>query len=328
MFVVLNTEIEMKLSIVIPVYNMEKYVERCLDSITSQSTFAPNEYEVIVVNDGSTDSSQQILDSYDWKGINHLIIAKSNGGLSDARNVGFIYVKGDYTWFVDSDDWIEKNCLNSIFQLLKGEDVLHFTSYYRDYDHGMSVVKFKTAADNGPNLVKGRFLFPVQFSIYKTSFLKENNLSFHFNIVMEDLHFTPRALYKAKSVVVSSIPVYHYYQREGSIMKSKVNTKRIQDRIWISHDLYAFMINHVCKEDQREWSECIITDINAIMFDACRSGENEHLHLVRKYINGEKHLTHLLKYSDNFKNQIWYYLGKFLGGDFYSAYSILYKLRY
>lgn len=318
----------MKISIIIPVYNMEQYIEKCLNSVISQPSVSKDSFEVIVVNDGSKDSSQSIIDSYDWKGVNHLLLQKENGGLSSARNYGFPHVHGEYVWFVDSDDWIDEDCLTKIYPLLNNVDVLHFPKYYRETSNESFVTGCESSGSNGPDIVKGKYQYPVQFTIYRTDFLKQHNLSFKHGIVMEDLHFTPRALYKAKYVQVANFPVYHYLQREGSIMNETVKPKRLEDRIWISHDLYKYMEENVQEADKQRWSECIVTDVNAIMFDAFRSRNPEIIDMVHPFINKEKHLTKLLKYSDNNRNRMWYYLSKLCFGNFFFVYNILYKIRY
>lgn len=318
----------MKLSIVIPVYNMEKYVERCLESVISQPSTSFEDFEIIVVNDGSIDKSQEIIESFDWKGIKHILLEKENGGLSDARNFGFSYVNGEYVWFVDSDDWIDADCINKILPHLENVDVVHFPKYYRNTDVDENIKGFESYAKSGVELATDNYQYPVQFSIYRTDFLKNNKLSFQLGIVMEDLHFTPRALYKAESIKILNFPVYHYYQRCGSIMNEKVTKKRLLDRIWISKNLYEFMNDNVSQVDKRRWSECIVTDVNAIMFDAFRSHDYGLIKLSEKYINNVPHLTKLLSYSKNINNRLWYWLGKLLFGNFFIVYSILFKLRY
>lgn len=307
---------------------MEQYIEKCLNSVISQPSVPFDEFEVIVVNDGSKDSSQEILDKYDWKGVNHLLLQKENGGLSSARNHGFPHAQGEYVWFVDSDDWVDEDCLKRIIPMLDGADVIHFPSYYRETMDNTFVQGCLCVGNTGPEIIKSSYQYPVQFSIYRTQYLKDNNLAFQFGIVMEDLHFTPRALYKAKTVHVADFPVYHYLQREGSIMKESVKPKRLTDRIWISHDLYRYMNENVTERDKKRWAECIVTDVNAIMYDAFRSNNQEIKDMVRPYINKEKHLTLWLKYSNNNRNRMWFYLSKLCFGNFYFVYSVLYKIRY
>lgn len=319
---------KIKLSIVIPVYNMEKYLKRCLDSIILDNNEVKEMIEVVVVNDGSVDNSKKIIQLYDWHGFNHIELNKENGGLSDARNYGFNYANGEYVWFIDSDDWIEKNCISQIIPLLDGIDAIHFPSYFQQFDDRYVIKSGHSSGNSGRELTQGEYQYPVQFTIYRKEFLKDNNLSFQYGILMEDLHFSPRALYKADTVRVLSTPVYHYYQRPGSIMKSNVSKKRLDDRIWISRDLYNFMLENVLKEDRKKWAECIVTDVNAIMFDAFRSHDYELMMLSKQFVDRVPYLTEWLRFSKNRNNRIWYWTSRILCGNYFNVYSVLFKLRY
>ena len=106
------------LSIIIPVYNVEQYLPRCLDSVLQQD-IPYEEYEVIVVNDGSPDSSLAIAESYARRYPNVKVVTRQNGGLSAARNTGLEYAKGEYVWFVDTDDRIASNCIRYLCNYAK-----------------------------------------------------------------------------------------------------------------------------------------------------------------------------------------------------------------
>ena len=319
----------MKLSIVVPIYNVAPYIEKCAKSLLSQSA-NKDIFEVIFVNDGTTDDSIEILhETIDFEqNRNFFLVEKENGGLSSARNYGMKYITGEYVWFVDSDDWVDENAIEKILPYLNNVDALHFPTYYREDATDTSIVSVNAQGTTGRQITSGEYQFPVQFTIYKTEFLTHNNLEFQKGILMEDLHFTPRALYLAKDVKICKFPVYHYLQRAGGIMLSDVSKKRIYDRIWISKDLFEFSQKHVSNEDVNLWSECIAIDVNAIMYDACRSNDKEILDIAKSYINKERQHTYVLKFSRNFKNRIWYYISLVCFGNFYHTYRILYKLRY
>lgn len=115
----------MKLSIIIPVYNVESYIDECLHSVTSQKDF--KDYEIVIVNDGTLDNSMEIVDCYRRKCNNIKVIHQKNSGLSIARNTGLKHASGEYVWFVDSDDWIVEDAISYLHPLLcKGADVLAF----------------------------------------------------------------------------------------------------------------------------------------------------------------------------------------------------------
>ena len=113
----------LKLSIIIPVYNVEKYIEKCLVNCAQQDC-CTDSYEIIVVNDGTKDNSLAIAEDVARRYDNIYITSQLNAGLSEARNKGLSLAKGEYVWFVDSDDWIDTNCLTDIMKYLTGIDVL------------------------------------------------------------------------------------------------------------------------------------------------------------------------------------------------------------
>ena len=108
-----------KISVIVPVYNMEKYLSKCLDSLLNQTL---EEIEIIAVNDGSTDLSASILQTYESKSDKITVISKENGGLSDARNHGFLHAKGDYVAFLDSDDFVDCDMYRVMYEKAKEGD--------------------------------------------------------------------------------------------------------------------------------------------------------------------------------------------------------------
>ena len=123
-----------KLSIIIPVYNTEEYLPRCLNSCLEQDLLA-NEYEIIAINDGSSDNSLQILNAYALKYPNIRVINQENRGLGATRNRGLNLAIGEYIWFVDSDDWVLENCLLDIYENCKDVDILETDRAYLYKDH-------------------------------------------------------------------------------------------------------------------------------------------------------------------------------------------------
>ena len=125
----------MKLSIILPTYNMEKYLERCLDSVINQD-IKKTDYEIIIINDESTDNSLQIAQKYALKHRNIIIHSKKNGGLGAARNTGLEIAKGEYIYFLDTDDYITENSLSSIIKIVKDHEleILTFISSMTTHD--------------------------------------------------------------------------------------------------------------------------------------------------------------------------------------------------
>ena len=195
----------MILSIVIPVSNVEKYIEKCLLSCIHQDV-SYNDYEIIVVNDGSLDNSLTIAERITSSLINVRIVSQPNLGLSAARNKGLSLVRGEFVWFIDSDDWIEENSLGRIISMLKNQiDILQL-QYRKVYENGRPNVEvpfcFVDGTKSGEEMILlGGLPAPAQFSIYRTEFLRTNSLRFYEGILHEDSEFKPRATYLAKSII-------------------------------------------------------------------------------------------------------------------------------
>lgn len=240
----------MKLSIIVPVYNVEDYITQCLNSLLDQD-LGQDDYEIIIVNDGSNDSSDKIANEYVQRHKNVQIINRENGGLSAARNTGLKNAKGEYVWFVDSDDWIEANSLNTLIRLLdKNElDVLCFgVKCYHNAEHidsSNSPTEYVEQVMHGADFVSKVKMIPAAWAaVYRRSFLSENKLTFYEGILHEDEEFTPRAYFLANKIMYLHKHVYYYRQREGSIMKSARNAKRAVDYLTIADSLYDFALKH------------------------------------------------------------------------------------
>lgn len=241
----------MKLSIIVPVYNVADYLPKCLDSLLAQD-LPQNEYEIIVVNDGSTDNSGDIAQQYADKYANITLINQSNQGLSGARNTGIKHANGEYIQFVDSDDYIEKNVLGGLMKQVEKDDldVLRY-NYHNINTKGDIFVPFKSGkpyVDYSSIVVTGeKFLqerlgygcYAWQF-IIKTNMLTTNQCFFKNGIYFEDTQWTPRMLLLAKRVSSTEIVVYNYLWRIGSITlpdnEHKVK-KIIEDKISLIKDL-------------------------------------------------------------------------------------------
>lgn len=236
-----------RLSIIIPVYNVEQYLAKCLDSVLQQD-IPLEEYEVIVVNDGSPDGSMAIAEYYASKYSSVKVITRPNGGLSAARNTGLEHAQGEYVWFVDSDDWIEPCSLKEITEFTSSNqlDVLCINLQLA-FDDG-HIEPYSITLHEGGKVREGAdFLCNVNMppaavcGIYRRDFLIENNLKFYEGILHEDQEFTPRAYYLAGRITLLDKPIYNYYQRTGSIMKSGKSVKRCKDLLTVADSLYSFM---------------------------------------------------------------------------------------
>ena len=238
-----------ELSIIVPVYNVEKYLFDCLYSIFSQN-YSLDKFEVIVVNDGTKDDSMKIVDSFRTYS-NLVVIEQNNQGLSAARNAGLNIASGEYVWFIDSDDTIEQSSIYSLMSLVmyKKYDMLCFGLYKIDEETGdkkkESFSKKSYSLLNRVSLGKEclkrinitgcsvRFLF-------RRNFLIENNLFFHKGIYHEDMEYSVKTLFLAKSVYLADLYLYNYLIRKtGSIMTS-YNIKKNLDCLEIVKEIDRF----------------------------------------------------------------------------------------
>ena len=238
----------MLFSVIIPVYNVEQYLKDCLDSVLNQ-TFA--DWEAICVNDGSTDSSAAILKEYAEKDSRIKAIMQQNAGTAAARNTGLKAAKGDYIFFLDSDDWIEDNALQIIADCLNGEDILCFSGRrFLEADNSycpadkLLAKQYANGIDyyNENALLSRDFAFVcVVLRVYKTSFLISNKLYFDDDVSFEDNLWVPIMLYYAVSVKVIPNALYYYRVREGSKMQD-VSLARKRDMLKVADRLAAFFI--------------------------------------------------------------------------------------
>lgn len=232
------------LTIVIPVYNVSQYVEKCVRSCYKQNV-SNSKFEIIIINDGSTDDSLEICEKLKKEYRELKIISQKNKGLSGARNTGLRNANGKYVWFVDSDDWIEEDCLTVLFEQLKWHDVDLFWMGHDVIYKGISNRKYIPNKMDNPITGEELFvkhlnnLFYIWKFIFKKEFLINNNLEFYEGILYEDLEFTPRALLTAKSCYTIPHSFYNYLMRSGSIINN-ISTRNIEHRFFILNRLNQF----------------------------------------------------------------------------------------
>lgn len=234
----------MLLSIIIPVYKVEKYIGKTLDSISAQNDCLSN-VEVIVVNDGTPDNSMEIVNAYTGKIQNLVIIEQSNGGLSSARNTGLKRAKGKYVWFVDSDDWLERDSIGRVTKELNADigktDIFCFK--IREYGEAGDFLcekyfPFKdiTYLEGTSFLLSSISFAPMQQYMIKREFLENNCLLFAEGVLHEDIEFAPKMLMKARQVCVIPEVSYCYLRRSGDNItgnKNSINEKRLKSLSFI-----------------------------------------------------------------------------------------------
>ena len=243
-----------KLSIIVPIYNVEQYLRKCVDSLLNQDILS-TEYEIILVEDGGHDKCPQICDDYAAAHDNIRVVHRKNGGLSAARNSGIEIARGEYIMFVDSDDYLQPNVLAALLKRMVEEqlDILRY-NYQNVRENGEVFVPFKTGKpyfDYSSEVVDGETFLNERlgYACYAWAFVLKRELLegciFTPSIYFEDTDWTPRMLLKAKRAASTEMIVYNYLWREGSITLPDNPTKKkkvLEDKIKL---LYGF------KEHQR-----------------------------------------------------------------------------
>ena len=236
----------MKFSIIVPVYNVELYLEDCLNSLLNQDF---DDYEIILVNDGSTDGSQNICENYGKRYQKIKYYKKENGGLSDTRNYGLDRAIGEYIIFVDSDDWIKAGTLGKFnFALAKPKDVLvtRFIEAYPEYmkpkdEKFEAYLQQQFTNDRAVEwlMKKSENSWPAQKNIISKNFIDMNNLRFSVGRLHEDVEWTAKVCLYANSFQgFSDVWYYHRMERPGSITNS-IKAKNIIDVIEMATSFFS-----------------------------------------------------------------------------------------
>lgn len=231
-----------RISIIVPVYNVEQYIERCIESIVNQSF---SDLEIILVNDGSTDDSGIICESYARKDKRIRVINKKNGGLSSARNIGLDNITGEYLMFVDGDDFIERNMVEKLYSFMKKNNVACCVGGYQTVTESGDVIQIYKSCNmqimSGIEALDWHYTKKVSLfnlvcvwgKLYKSSIW--TNIRFRENLIYEDIDVMPEIFLKIEKLLIISSSDYNYVQRSNSIMHTmeKNRTKYYKDAIEI-----------------------------------------------------------------------------------------------
>lgn len=250
---------EMKLSYIVTVYNTENMIARCMNSLFDQN-LETDEYEILLVDNGSTDNSGSVCDEYAAKYKNVRVLHLENLGAGASRNSGIKAAKGEYIWYIDSDDLIEPNVTRTLLYKAIDQklDVISFDPQLAWEDENLNVIRtepFIITNKSGKEVMNGEeYSLNVGMpsaqwcSLYRRQFLLDNNLWFIEKITYEDQEYTPRAYYLAKRASHVNVIVYNYIQRPGSITKCIDNKeRRANDYLTVCDSLYKFVNNNNLK---------------------------------------------------------------------------------
>lgn len=296
----------MLISIIVPIYEVEKYIARCASSLLHQ-TASREYYEVIFVNDGTKDNSIGVLHSViDFDRFsNFYLVEKENGGLSSARNYGLSFVKGDYIWFVDSDDWIEEDSVERLISLLRNDpDVLIMSQVFKNHSDGQSLMFKQTYKLVCSGIEALRLSLPnmAPMHICRRDFLASNNITFKAGILHEDAEFTPRVKFLANTCTIIDKPLYHYYMRDGSISHI-VNPIRVYSYFAVLDSLSQFLVEQVRVDDYVCFSASFAADIYSLLNISTKMPEGIQTE-VNDYFKNNPQLAKMMILNSNLKSKV------------------------
>lgn len=248
-------------SIIIPIYNIEKYLEKCIKSLINQTY---RNLEIILINDGSTDESARICEEYKEQDNRIVFINKKNGGAASAKNKGLKVAKGDYITFVDSDDFIEPDMIEYMVNTIKkyNSDIIQcsFTNLYKNTERFKQdkIVEQKISSKDFLEL----FLTKWDSSLFWNKLFKRDvieNVFFKEGRCIDDEFFTYKCVINSKSIVTSNKIVYNYRMRKSGVMKSESSQKQIlKDRVDYLYERYE-LVRKIYKDLDKDFLEHLLT---------------------------------------------------------------------
>lgn len=263
---------KIKISVIVPIYNVEKYITGCMDSLVSQ---AFDNYEIIAVNDGTPDNSMKYVYELEQKHPNIKICERENGGLSAARNTGIEHASGKYIMFCDSDDELQTNCLQMLYDEAEKNnlDMLLYDAeciYDEIVGQGKSDNPYmrcnitEKVLDGGRMLEelleKGKYTASACLYLMKRDFLIQNKLKFYEGILHEDELFTPVAIINTERIEHRNWLIYKRHFRDGSIMTSNNMDKRMKSFAVVIKELTRFMNCELETINEKKFFKRLISD--------------------------------------------------------------------
>ena len=235
------------ISIIIPAYNAEKYIEKCLDSLIKQTK---KEIEIVIINDGSKDKTEEIIKSYTDSRIKYY--KNTNHGIGYTRNYGIEKAKGKYIMFLDSDDYVEKDICEKLYNKARNDDLdLVICDFFREYENG-DLTEIRTPDFKNSSLKDNPEIINENLSpwakLYSTKLLKDNSIKFVENLKYEDAPFVIEALDKAKKIGKVNDCLVHYIIHGNS--ETTVRDKRVFDILKIIDKIRNYCKNKEYLKDK------------------------------------------------------------------------------
>ncbi len=285
-----------RISIIIPVYNVEKYIRRCLDSVLNQTY---SNYEVLIVDDGSTDSSADIAREYEVIDSRFNVLNKENGGQGSARNYALDNISGNYISFIDSDDWVHPEFLERLITSIKEEHAdVAMCNVQRVWDKG--AISKKVVGNCTSQVVEDieEFLKTASFVVWNKLYKRElfQDIRFPEKMMYEDFACVPTVLIKAKRISIISDALYNYFWRPGSttnsyqhsadILKAQniLETSSLADKtpkllmVYFVREVLGSYVERAILDNSRIW------EIDEIMRDGKRKYSNMTDYIKKPYV--------------------------------------------
>lgn len=229
-----------KISIIVPIYKVEKFLKRCVDSLVNQTY---DNIEILLVDDGSPDECPQMCDEYAQLDSRIVVIHKKNGGLSDARNEGLRVSTGDYILYVDSDDYIElDSCERFVDNLQEEADIIvgvckeirNLEIKYQRHTNLKEKTLYEAREYVIRSINENAWYAPAVLNLYRRNFLIENGLYYKVGFYYEDTEILPRLFLCNPKIIYMDYPFYNYMIREGSITTSGIS----EEKKWMKLEIY------------------------------------------------------------------------------------------
>lgn len=297
---------EVKISVIVPIYNSEKYLIKCLDSIINQSY---SNLEIILVNDGSTDSSGKIIDNYAAKDQRIVTIHKENGGIGSAYAAAFEKVTGDYISFVDSDDYIENTMYDELVEIVieKKPDIIHFGR--RLINDKCEILKthitINDITEDNDMILKTHFTFlqdpSLACRLFKSSLFKEVQI-FAQNIGIDEIIIIQVLTKCNKAVYITKI-FYYTYEREDSVSRILYNEKKIREGLKV----HRFICSYLEKQNSKYTQYAHIKYLKYLMEVYDRSSKIDGIkgsQTFNEYVSDLVIFYNKTKKSSEFKNEV------------------------
>ncbi len=293
----------MKLSVIIPVYNVEKYLEACIDSCLLQD-IPVVDYELILVDDGSDDDSLNMCHRYAAIHANVCVYSQFNAGQASARNLGLKYATGKYIWFVDADDTIKTNSLKTIYEQCENDELDILGVAMADVDNeGISRRLVRNEIAN--KIMPGRDYLLLDFSscvtsyIFRHAFLKKFDVSFLEGVFHEDEDFSLKSLYLCPRIGFLNEVIYFVTIRLGSTTRN-TNPKKAYDLITVAGSLVKFLEQKVDLRYKPVFYNRIALLINSALMNASQMNPEQAMHF-KKVLHENRYLFIYLQKSSKLK---------------------------